>query len=180
MRIDVAWADALKQNVTLRLCVGALAAAVIGLVFVSMTLAGRPPLIVDRACESRIAATVGEGHTRDEIEGFSKQAMVARFDTNANGGNALLAKEERVTREKEQAEFRAKGIVQRLLVHKVKMDGIRTIVEADRILAVGDVRTAFGVTIEASFGSVERSAPNPYGLVLVKAVPLVPKKEGAP
>jgi hypothetical protein len=60
---------------------------------------------------------------------------------------------------------------QRVLVNAVTKNGDSLIVDADRIISVGSIRSAFPFPLIANISIVTRSQSNPYGLVLVRALP---------
>ena len=76
--------------------------------------------------------------------------------------------EEIKNRENEQTELKRREIKQRLVVNTVKKQGDDYFVDADRILSVGQIRSAFQMPLTVSVAKNSRTSGNPYGLVLVK------------
>ncbi len=61
---------------------------------------------------------------------------------------------------------------QKIVVQDIKFDGERILVDADRLIAVGDIRSAFRLPLELKLGTVSRSAANPHGLLLERVISL--------
>jgi hypothetical protein len=127
----------------------------------------RPPLIVERGCDSKIATVDSSAQTATEIESFLNFAIPVRFDNDLKIDPTLvLTQDLLVARFKEQQELKAKGINQRVIVRSIKNVRGRYLVQADRLIAVGNVRTALPLDLVVDFSSKIRSVSNPYGLVL--------------
>ena len=69
-----------------------------------------------------------------------------------------------------------KGMDQRVLVTTIKKEKEGFSVEADRVLAIGKIRSALFLPLTVDLSSVSRTASNPYGLIL-KRVRQNPEKE---
>jgi hypothetical protein len=99
---------------------------------------------------------------------FVRAALAQRFDTDKAPIPGFLAQPEEASREIEQKEFGTRRIDQRIVIRAIKVDGGAATVDADRVLAVENVRSALRFPLLVTLGSVSRSAANPYGLVLAK------------
>ena len=69
---------------------------------------------------------------------------------------------------KEQDELSKKGVVQRVFVNNIKIDASNAVIDADRVLSVGKVRSALVFPLKVVIGSTSRTESNPYGLILRK------------
>jgi hypothetical protein len=127
----------------------------------------KPPLLVERGCESKIASLESSTQTTAEIESFLNFAIPVRFDTDLKIDPSLVLTQDLLAaRAKEQQELKAKGINQKVIVRSLTPEHGRYLVDADRLIAVGNVRTAVPLNLRVDFSSKVRSRSNPYGLVL--------------
>jgi hypothetical protein len=127
----------------------------------------KAPLIIERGCDSRIATIESSSQTAVEIDSFLNFAIPVRFHSNPKLDPALvLTQDLLVARLKEQQELKAKSINQRVIVRSIRSEHGRYLVEADRLIAVGAVRTAVPLNLAVDFSSKIRSVSNPYGLIL--------------
>jgi hypothetical protein len=153
----------------------ALKLAVLCLSIVSLTFAiflaldvSKEPIIVERACETKLLASASSSQTKDEIEAFVKEGVALRFNTQVTRDPAaFMVQDLFVSRVKEQDELKKSGIDQRVIVRSTRLDGDKFVVEADRLVAVGKVRSAIPIVLFAKISSKGRSLTNPYGLVLI-------------
>lgn len=172
MRFTVAWANVLSQNITLRMAVIALSICSLFFGIVAARLALRDPFVIDRGCFSKAASPTDAKHTDQEIFGFLQVAIPARYDSSVADYKPYLSDRELTARLNEQEEFSKKGIVQRIVVNSAKSDKGDFVVDADKVIGVGKVRSALPLPLKVELRSVSRSHINPYGLVLHRVYPL--------
>lgn len=135
--------------------------------FMSVFSLSQAPLVIERSCDSRVAQVLSNTQTKEEIKAFIEHALPVRFDSNLKSDPALwLTLDLNVARESEQKELSSKGINQRVIVRTVEVYQGRYKVEADRLIAIGPVRTAVPLNLIVDISSKVRSVSNPYGLVL--------------
>jgi hypothetical protein len=165
MKFHVAWDAMQKENLYLKF-------GVIGLLILAIMLTGaltkvalREPLVIERACYSKAAKVVGGEPTDDEIKAFAKEALEARFNTDVRN-STLLSLEQQAFRDKEQLELSKQKMSQDVLVKGVEIGRAGLVVQADRVISVGDVRSAFRFPLKINVERDARSDSNPYGLVL--------------
>ena len=142
---------------------------VISIVLCAMFLfaEARPPLIIERGCDSKIAEIESSSQTAAEIDSFLNFAIPVRFDTDLKTDPSMvLTQDLLVARVKEQQELKAKGINQRVIVRSIRNERGRYFIDADRLISVGSVRTALPLNLVVDFSSKVRSLSNPYGLIL--------------
>lgn len=173
MKFHVAWANVLSQNVTLRIAIVALVASTCILALSTMSLSLKKPLIIERACFSKTIQTEDSTqHPESEVESFLTVALSKRFDSTASDVALYLSSDEQGFRAKEQDELSQKGMAQRVLVNSVKRENGKFIVEADRIVSIGKIKTVVNFPLRLTLSSTDRTEGNPYGLILEKAEPV--------
>lgn len=124
-------------------------------------------IVIERACEASVLRVASSAQTKEEIDSFVRAAVAARFDsTVSHDPSAYMLQDLVVARSKEQDELKRSGVDQRMIVRKVLFNDGNTIVDADRVVAVGKARSAIPIVLSAVVSSKNRSLSNPYGLVL--------------
>ena len=169
MKFETVWADIASQNATLKIITVCLSATVFGTTVLATFIGMKDPLVIERGCSSALAQMADSNSLRptdSEKEQFIREAMAMRFSSrvtpNLNYLTVPLAK----ARAAEQEDYARKRISQFVIVHKVQLDGETATIEADRIVAVDKLRSAFPVMFMAKLATTQRTAENPYGLVL--------------
>ena len=173
MRFTTAWAKVTSQNVTLRLVIVTLASLLTLMAIIAAKAALRDPLVIERACYSSALEAKSVANTAVEIESFVKEALDQRFNSDATPNAEYLSVEEFRLRAKEQDELGRRQMRQRVLVNSVEKKGDIVTVDADRMISVGSIRSAFPFPLTLSLSASSRSQANPYGLVLVKITPVI-------
>lgn len=152
----------------------ALKLAVICLSILSLTFSillaldlSKEPIVVERACETRLLDVASSAQTKEEIQAFVRDAVALRFDSNVvRDPSAFMVQDLFVARMKEQEELKRGGVDQRLIVRSIKIEKDYFVIEADRLVAIGKARSAIPTILIARVSSKGRSLTNPYGLVL--------------
>ena len=83
MKFIEAWGNVLTQNVVLRSVIALMGISLVSVSYISMQLALKEPLIIDRGC---FAKSIKSGTTEVspiEMEAFISIALSQRFDTNS-------------------------------------------------------------------------------------------------
>ncbi len=172
MRFNTAWAAVTSQNVTLRVVFLIFAGVMAAMSFVAAKASLKNPIIIERACYSSVLEPKTSEHSPVEIEAFIKEAVHQRFDSDGVPNSEFLSVEEFKLRAKEQEELGRRQMKQRVTLNSfVRKDGTIS-ADTDRLISVGSIRSAFSFPLMLSLSSVTRSEANPYGLVLVKIIPL--------
>ena len=124
-------------------------------------------MIIERGCFSRSVQPTKDEHSKQEVENFLREALSQRFDSLVMATDGLLSPDELKLRDQEQKEFASRNMKQRLIVNFVTetVEGFK--VDADRVISVGDVRSAFKFSLAVKLESKSRSLANPYGLLIV-------------
>jgi hypothetical protein len=152
----------------------ALKLAVLCLSLVSLTFGiflaldvSKEPVIIERACETNLLSSASSSQSKEEVLAFVKVAVALRFDTQVSRDpSVFMVQDLVVSRSKEQDELKKNNIDQRVFVRSARLDGDHFVIESDRLIAVGKVRSAIPTTLIAKISSKSRSMTNPYGLVL--------------
>lgn len=176
MKFTSAWAEIAKQNLTLKVALASLSFCAALLALVSLKLALREPLVVERACYNRTLKTVDPRRTKEEIEAFVRLAMEMRFNTDAKISAEIVTSSELANRVQEQKELASRQIKQRLVINSVSVDDSEITIDSDRLLTVGSIRSALPLLVKVRVESQERTESNPYGLILTTVKPA--KTEG--
>jgi hypothetical protein len=169
MKYTEAWASVVSQNFNLKMAtfVLGIVSLVLGMTTLRLTFKDSP--IIERGCFSRSLAPMKDEHTKEEIEIFIKEALVQRFDSTVQPVDGLLAPDELKLRLQEQKDLITRNMKQRLVVNSVAKNGDDFLVDADRVISVNEVRSAFKFQLLVKLESKARSYSNPYGLIIVSA-----------
>lgn len=180
MRLSQAWADVAKQNNVLRFAVIGVTFVCVVILMIALKFAFKEPLVIERGCFSTIAPTQSQVQTPQEIEAFLRETVAERFNSSAIVVNDYFALEELKDRESEQVELKRRDIKQSVVVNSVTKQGDGYLVDADRILSVGKIRSAFQMPMTVTIAKATRTSGNPYGLVVLRVAPIKTedKKDG--
>jgi hypothetical protein len=175
MKFTAAWANLAKENRILKISALTTSLGCVGLAIALVTLIMKPPLVIERECSAVVAKLVpSDQHSDVEIRTFLALALSERFDTEDVREFTLLSEPERLRRQKEQEELKLRGLIQKVVprLGAVQIatgkdsNGLSFIVNADRILAVGTIRSAFLFPLKVQLISVDRTSSNPAGLLI--------------
>lgn len=167
MKYTEAWASVVSQNLNLKVMTSILGVLSIVLGMTTLKLTFKDSVVIDRGCYSKSVTPVKDEHSKTEIESFLREALAQRFDSSVQPVDGLLSPDELILRTTEQKEFNGRGMKQRLVVNQVTEDSDGFKVDADRIISVGEVRSAFKFPLMVKLESKSRSYSNPYGLLVV-------------
>lgn len=168
MRFDMAWGKVASENYILKVLVLGLFILTLFFGITTLKLSTRGSLIIERSCFSKALQVVEDNRTPAEIETFLKESLSQRFNSILQVQDGYLASEERRTKEEEQKEMQTRGIEQSFLFYSSRQKAGEIHVEADRIIRVGEVRSAFKFPLIVKVETRNRTSGNPYGLILVK------------
>ena len=176
MKLSEYWSDLLTTNFLLKWLVVSLS-LLCGILTCALAVASsREPLIIERSCLSQVVPTKGTRHTEEEIVSFVRFVLPKRFDSDASDSKFYLTDSETSRREGEKNELAQKNIGQRVLVSSVRLSGKDAIVEMDRVLNMGGLRSAIPSVIRVGFIAIERTEANPYGLLISQVKPETTKE----
>ena len=167
MKYTEAWASVVSQNFSLKLVSTILGIVSIVLGMINLKLSFKDAVIIERGCSSRAIQPIKDDHSKSEIEYFLREALSQRFDTQVQASDGLLSPDELKLRDQEQKEFSSRNMKQRVILNSVTESSEGFKLETDRIISVGDVRSAFKFSLLVKLESKVRSLSNPYGLLIV-------------
>ena len=176
MKFSLAWAEIANQNVLLKTALACVSICAVCFAVVSLKLALKEPLIIERSCFNRLVKSGDARRTNEEIETFVRIALEQRFDSDAKSKSEFLSTVESSQRMQEQKELSSRQLKQRILVNSVVIEGSDITIDADRVITVGAIRSALPFPLKLKVESQERTDGNPYGLI-VSSVKSSDKKE---
>lgn len=166
MRFLSAWYGVIKENTSLRIAIFILGLCVAAESAVLVFNSSKPPLVIDRACFSKILKPTNTQVTENEVKIFVALALEKRFNSTAGETDAFLSLKERELRKLEQEELKGRNMRQTLIVNEIKIDNDKIIIDSDRLISVGDIRSTFQFHLTVKVELTERTETNPYGLIL--------------
>lgn len=170
--------DALsKENEFLKKSVMLLGFSTCLLAIVVAVLYEKEPIVVERSSRGlEIVRATKLARTDADIKEAIRLMLVSRFDSSSVSPGVFLSNKQMLLREEEQKEMKARGISQGAVVRSVAVTKDSVVAEFDRVLAVGDIRSALKTTVRAEFEEAEPTELNPYGLKL-SAISVIGKEE---
>lgn len=180
MKITTAWANLARNYTHLKFANVILGSCLIVLSIVCVKLSLKEPLIIEKACFTKtLNPNTDTTRKVSEIEAFIKDNLKHRFNSEVLLNKTLLSPLEFKFRKEEQKAFKKKGIIQHVIVREVQVTKDQILVNADRLLAVGKVRSALSLPLIVKIQKTARSIDNPYGLIFekIKTVNLKKKKK---
>lgn len=170
MKYTEAWASVASQNSLLKLTISILGLLTLLLGMTTLKLTFKDAILIERGCYSKTVNPGKDEHTKLEIETFLQAALAQRFDSSVKPVDGLVSPDELRLRLTEQKELETRNIKQKIIVNQVtpSSDG-NYLVDADRIIYVNDLRSAFRFQLLVKLESKARSQSNPYGLLIVSA-----------
>ena len=171
--------DALsKENQFLRNVVKILTLTILMLGLTVLFLHDRAPVVVERSSRGlEVVSMTPLSRSEQDIDLSLRLMLKARFDTAAVSPDVYLSKRQLELREAEQREMQSRGLFQSVVFRKAKVSKDEATIEFDRLLSIGDIRSALKTTIKVAFEECEPNELNPYGLKLALATPMEAKEE---
>lgn len=165
MRFHVAM-DSLEKEVKIwRFAVVSLLILSICLCIGILNTAQKNPLVIERGCLSKVVDPVGVSVTDFEIQQFVSLALAQRFNSSEKQMN-FISGEQFLAKTKEQLELSRQQMSQVVLTNQVQILEKEILVNADRLISVGEIRSAFKFPLRVLLERVPRTDVNPYGLIL--------------
>lgn len=169
MRFPQAWANIASQNSVLRVAVLGVATSGLLALLISLKFAFKDPIIIERSCYTSVKdSTSNQEPTKMEFEGFIKEVLSQRFDSDANVQGDLMSLDELSNRTTEQEEMKRRNVKQKIVVNSILRKDETFTVDTDRILSVGGLRSALPFPLTVKLQRATRTLSNPYGLVLLR------------
>lgn len=177
MKYTEAWSSVVSQNFSLKMIAVVLGVLSILLTMITLKMTFKNSLIIERGCFSRSLQPSTDKHSKQEIENFLKEALSQRFDSLVMATDGLLSPDELKLRDQEQKEFTSRNMKQRLIVNSVTETAEGFKVDADRMISVAEIRSAFKFSLQVKLETKSRSISNPYGLLVVSTKQLDEKSK---
>ncbi|MBL7555110.1 MAG: hypothetical protein JNM24_04745 [Bdellovibrionaceae bacterium] len=167
MNLSSAWDSLVKENNILKLGLLAMGLSIVALTSLVIFYRDKDPLVIERGCYSKSIDTAKLSVTPDEIKTFLSLALEKRFNSETFNEEFYLSFEQRERRKSEQMEMKQRNILQTVIFRNFKTSGSELLIDADRLIALGEVRSAFPIKLVGRIEIVKRTVENPYGLLLV-------------
>lgn len=160
--------DALsKENKFLKLITKFLFMVVFILLVQSAFLYNRDPILIQSSTRGlEIIQPVSFVKSDLDIKTATELMLKARFNTETKSSNLFLSDKQKILREAEQKELKNRNMIQTIVVRQIEISKDQAVVDLDRVIAVGEIRTAIKTKIKIVFEETEPNELNPYGLVL--------------
>jgi len=167
MKISLSIDSLLKENKFLKLVTKLLFGVVFVLLLQVISLYSRDPIIIQSSTRGReILEPMTVPRTNLDLKIAVQNMLKARFDTEAHSSELFLSDKQKLLRENEQRDLKSRSMTQAIVIRNVVMSKDQAFVDLDRVIAVGDLRTAIRAKIKIAFEESEPNELNPYGLVL--------------
>lgn len=148
--------------------------ALLGIVF---NLYDRAPIMIERSTHGlEIVSPTDFLRNQNELKQAIALMVKARFSTDAIATELFLNPKQQLLRDTEQKDMKARGLNQGVIVRNIAINKDQAIVDFDRVISVGDVRSALKTKVKISFEEVSPNELNPYGLLLSLADPVDQKE----
>ena len=160
--------DALsKENNFLKLVTKLLFAFVFVLILQIIFLYNRDPLLIRSSTRGlELIQPVSFVKSDLDIKSAATLMLKARFNSDTMSPNLFLSDRQKLLRENEQKELKSRNMTQVIVVRSIEISKDQAFVDLDRLIAVGDLRTAVKTKLKIAFEESEANELNPYGLVL--------------
>ncbi len=161
-----------KENNFLRLLTQVLLGIVVALAGLVLVIFDRPPVLIERTSRgleivNQMPFVRGEQEHRAAI----KLIMNARFDSKSISPELFLNARQLLLKETEQRDMKNRGMAQAVVVREVHFSKDQIVVDFDRVISVGEIRSALKTKVKVAFEEVEPNELNPYGILLSEANP---------
>ena len=176
MKLSSAFDGVAKENQFLKLLAKIQLITTIFLIGLVYYFADRVPVLVERSSRGlEIVSATTFSRSQSDLKQAIAQMMKARFDSGAVSPELFLNPKQILLRVTEQGDMRARGMSQSVVIREVKFEKDQATVDLDRVIAVGEVRSALRARVKVSFEEVSPNELNSYGLLLSLAEPVLEK-----
>ncbi len=142
---------------------------------VCMLMFDKAPVMVERTSHGlEIVQPTELLRKPGDVESAVKLMMTARFNSDANAPELFINPKEMLMRDTEQKEMKSRSMNQSVLIRAVHLTKNEATVDIDRLIAIGELRSALKAQVRITFEEVTPNELNPYGLLLSTAEPVQP------
>lgn len=178
MRFSSAVDSLTKENQFLKLSVKSLTFTCLLLALTVIFLHDRSPVVVERSTRGLEIVKMSELILDEQDLELAIRLMIkARFDSESLNSELFLSHRQMELKNLEQKEMKSRGLTQNIVFRKAQVSKEEALVEFDRVLSIGEIRSALKTTVKVAFEETEPNELNPYGLKLALAVPVEKKEE---
>lgn len=164
-----------KENRFLRNLVQMLILVIGALAVVCVLMFNKSPVMLERNSHGlEIMQPTELLRKPSDVEAAIKLMMIARFNTDAKAPEIFINPKEMLMRDTEQKDMKSRNMTQSVLIRAVRLAKDVATVDIDRLIAIGDLRSALKAQIQITFEEVTPNELNPYGLLLSTAEPMQP------
>jgi hypothetical protein len=179
MKLSTAFDSMSKENQFLKLLAKAQLVTTVFLLGLIYNFSDRVPVMVERSSHGLEVLRVTPFERSQADLKLAVGLMIrARFDSNAISPELFLNPKQILLRDTEQRDMKARGMTQAVVAREIKFEKDQITVDLDRVIAVGEVRSALKARLKVSFEEVSPNELNPYGLLLSFADPIGDKESG--
>ena len=130
-------------------------------------LYNRDPIIIQSSTRGlEILEPMAASKHNLNLKVAAQNMLKARFNTDTLSPELFLSDNQKLLRQSEQRELKSRNMTQAIVVRNIDISKNQALVDLDRVIAVGDLRTAIRAKIKIAFEESEPNELNPYGLVL--------------
>jgi len=165
MKFRDVWHEIARQNTILKVFLAVVVSLCFLLTVLALKAVEKPPLLLERSCETQLVDISSKKHTVNEIETFLKVSLAERFNTEIKATGEYFAENEKDLRTAEHNGLKDKGVRQYIRIQDIQQKNNEARVAADRILAFKEIRAATAIELDVKFARVTRTEKNPYGLI---------------
>lgn len=162
-----------KENRFLKTLTQILLLIIVCLTIMDFMLYDRAPIIVETGLRGRaILKAADQQRSATDIEQAVSLMMKARFDSNTQAPELFVSSKELLLRQHEQMEMKSRGMQQTVVTRSVHIDKNEATVDIDRLISIGELRSALKAKLKITFEDQSPNELNPYGLLLSAAEPV--------
>ncbi len=159
-----------RENSNLKRCVGLLILVIGILGALNYSQYFREPILIERSSRGlEVIRPTEFKRTDSDLRRGVEIILKARFDTLAINPELFLTDRQVALKESEQRELKSRNIQQSAVLRNVQLSKAEALIDFDRVLAVGEVRSALKTKIKVAFEEVTPNELNPFGLKLAFA-----------
>ncbi len=170
MKISLSIDSLIKENKFLKFITKLLFGIVFILLMQVIFLYNRDPILIQSSTRGlEIVEPMNVSRKNLDLKVAAQNMLKARFNTETLSSDVFLSDKQKLLRESEQREMKSRNMTQAIVIRNIEMSKDQATVDLDRVIAVGDLRTAIRAKIKIAFEESEPNELNPYGLVLALA-----------
>lgn len=167
MKFNIAWANVIKENVSLKIAFLIVGLTTILLGVVLIVVSTKDPVVIERSCGAKVLQqSTNTKPSIEEIKEFAKEALAQRFNSGLGAKDKFLSSTEVKSKINEETLLKKKNINQASVVRNVFVIKDKIYADIDRVFAMGESRPAYASKLALDIQSTARTEDNPYGLIL--------------